>query len=148
MGFYLLALFFSCAAVVIIRRHGFDVEIINFGDVDLILQVYNRNLVYILLCLIDICHLGMTAWGTALLKNKILLCYKDLPNMSNFILILVVLGYIYFCRIFVTLIHYKFGVYIYRFIRRRFRRFHQFDLDLQTEFPIYLYSDYLKLLKL
>ena len=68
IGFYLLALLVCCVVVVLIKRHGFQIETVNFGDVDFVFQVYNRNLVYMILCLVDLTHLGITIWGTILIS--------------------------------------------------------------------------------
>jgi hypothetical protein len=61
---------------------------------------------------------------------------------------MVVVGYLFFFRIFVTIVHYKFGLRLYRYIRRSFRRFNQYDLNVTQEFPLYSYSEYLKILQI
>lgn len=71
-------------------------------------------------------------------------CYLEVPVLANFMLIMLILGYIYIGRVFFTIIHYKFGVRIYRYLRRNLRYFKRYDQKLNGKFPIYGFSQYLE----
>lgn len=73
-------------------------------------------------------------------------CYFEIPILANFMLIMVILGYLYVLRIFITMLHYKFGVRIYRYMRRNLRIFRRFDRQLNAKFPVYNYEGYLNIL--
>ena len=96
-----------------IRRRGLQGERVNFGWVELLFFVYKPNLPYVLLTIIDLIHLGLTIWGTIEFFTDLIgliNCYIELPMLSNFMFIIVVLGYLYVVRMLVTIFHFKFGV--------------------------------------
>ncbi|CDW84121.1 e3 ubiquitin-protein ligase sis3-like [Stylonychia lemnae] len=130
-----------------IKKHGLQTEIINFGAFELVLEVYNRNWAYIVVLSIDMFHLALTIWGTIQIERVKPPCFFEIPALSNFMLIMVILGYIYLARVIVTVTHYKFGVRIYRYLRRNLRVFRKYDRTLRAKFPVYLYRNYQQMIK-
>lgn len=100
------------------------------GWVELLFFVYKPKWAYIMLILIDLIHLGLTIWGTVEFFTDIIgliECYLELPILTNFMFIAVIIGYIYVIRMLVTIFHFKYGINILRFIRRKFSYFRKYD---------------------
>jgi hypothetical protein len=64
VAFYFVSFAFSAGSLVVIKKHGLQVEIVNLGCVELIFQVYKRNWIYIALVVVDLIHGAFTFWGT------------------------------------------------------------------------------------
>ena len=105
-------------------------------------MAYTRNWLYLTLLAVDIVHLTLSVWGTVIFANAIHGCYLEVPVTSNFVFILIVLGYVYFLRIFPLIFVYKFGVRIQRYFRRTLRLFRKYDQTLQEKFPVYEFKNY------
>ena len=79
-------------------------------------------------------HIGLTIWGSIeffVPIKQMIVCYIELPVLSNFMFILIVAGYMVVLRVLTTVIHFKFGVRLYRWLRRTFRCFRKFDRHLR-----------------
>eukprot|EP00347_Sterkiella_histriomuscorum_P007353 403349272 len=147
VSYYLIGFLVCIFVLYQIKRHGLRSEIVNMGAFEITLQVYEKSWAYIVLVIIDVINLSITIWGTFIFQNSLSYCYFEEPVLTNFILILIILGYIYFLRVVPLIFHYKYGVRIYRHIRQRFRCFRRYDHNLKEKFPIYQYNEYKKLLQ-
>lgn len=70
VAFYFVAFAISAASIMMIKKHGLHVEIVNLGFIEFAMQVYRRNWIFILLCVLDMCHLAITIWGTNLFEER------------------------------------------------------------------------------
>ena len=100
------------------------------GRCELLFFVYKPNWPYILLAIIDLTHIGLTIWGSVEFFTDLydlIQCYIELPILTNFMFIVIVIGYLYIVRMLVMIFHFKFGVRILRYLRRNFRYFNKYD---------------------
>ena len=131
--FYLACFVIGMLTFFIIRRRGLTAERVNLGSFELVFFVYRPCWVYLLLGIIDLVHIGLTAWGTFEFFTDlagIMNCYFEIPILSNFMFIIVIVGYIIIARLLVMLFHFKYGIRILRWVRRTFRYFRRFDQEL------------------
>lgn len=129
-GFYLASFILCMVIFMIIRKQGLQSELVNMGWVEWLFFVYRPNWPYYILVTIDLIHLGLTIWGTIEFFTDLIgliNCYIELPILSNFMFIVVIIGYIYVIRMLVTIFHFKFGIRILRYIRANCRYFRRYD---------------------
>ena len=141
--YYLVCLFLAMAVYLIIRRHGFIRVTLNLGRWELLFLDYQGNWVYVLLVLMDLAHLGLAIWGSIEFFTDLrglLDCFLQEPIFNNFVFMSIAVGYLYSIRLLITIVHFKYGIPILRWMRRRFSCFRRYDTELRQNFPVFMYS--------
>lgn len=96
----------------------------------LVFHDYNSNLYYLYLLLVDLTHIGFTIYGTVMNighVREVVVCYIEMPVLCNFMYILLLLGYMYCLRMFMTILHFKFGIKIYAWLKTVCRCFRTYE---------------------
>lgn len=79
--------------------------------------------------------------------KKFVICFPEIPLLTNFMFILMILGYIYILRMLITVLHFWFGLTIYHWLKMKFRCLSKHELHLKEDFEVYIYEDYVKRIK-
>ena len=107
-----------------IRNVELDENTVVIRSIIIVFRAYPKSWLYVYLIVLEVMHLVLTIWGSILNfgdEDKIIACFKDITLLSSFMFILVVLGYIYIVRMFVTTFHFWLGYSIYTWLKRRIR---------------------------
>jgi hypothetical protein len=147
--FYVFAFFTTLGCAILFKQRPLTQETVTLKQFIIVFNNLNANWYYLLLTAIELGHLSLTISGTVMSLNENVNtfgCYLELPMMTNFMYVLILLGYVYCLRFVATLVHFKFGIYIYRFLRNNLRCLRSHDMHLQDKFPLYSYSRYLQLM--
>jgi len=129
-AFYIACFILGMIIYLVIRRHGLTLVTVNMGRCELLFLDYSRIWAFVALVLIDLVHLGLTVWGTVEFVTDLhglLHCYIEAPLLSNFMFMCIIIGYLYSVRLFITVIHFKYGIRILRNMRQRCRCFRRYD---------------------
>jgi hypothetical protein len=115
-----------------LRSVFLSVERVNFGWFDLLYLSYMASKwPFIILIVIDLIQMTLTIWGSAFYFGSttevFFNCMFELPNMVNFQLVILLMGYLYMIRMIITICHFTFGTQLYRWIRRTCPCFRRFD---------------------
>ena len=117
---YFSAFILTAAILFKIRRVHLDEDLVVLRHFVLIYHNVKYNWLFITLLIIDLMNVILTIEGSILTFNDVeplFVCYLEIPMLANFMFILVILGYIYFLRMIVTIVHFWFGVRIYSWIK-------------------------------
>ena len=132
--------------MLIIRRDLPRARTVNLGLILCLFMVHRKCWPYITLFLVDVFHLLLTLKGTKEFFEDIYVmanCFFELPLLTNFMFILLIIGYLVFLRFFALVFHFWLGPSIWSFIRRRCPCFRRLDMpSFQVQFPLYLFSEY------
>lgn len=131
-SFYLLFMIVTCAIFLKLKGLRNEVHRVNFGWFELLYFHFpHRSPAFALLGVIDVIHFALTVWGSKLFfgetSSDITECMISMPSLVNFMLILLVFGYLMMVRIVITWTHFRYGKSVYSWIRRKGPCFRRFD---------------------
>lgn len=122
----------TCAIFLKLKGLPNDVHRVNFGWFELLyLHFPYASPAFALLGVIDCINFALTMWGSKLFfgesSSDITECMIELPSLVNFMLILLVFGYLMMVRTLITWAHFRYGKSVYAWIRRKGPCFRRFD---------------------
>lgn len=144
--FYLSSFIATTLCAFYYRNRTLTYETVTIKSLIIVFQNVEQNWFYLVLTLIEIVNLFLTIFGTTMnlseSHDQMLICYLELPMVCNFMYVLIILGYLNIFRFLTTLLHFRFGIHIYRWLRNHFSYLRNHDLNMKAKFPIYNFDQY------
>jgi len=121
----------TCLVMILaVRRLLSSEETGNFGLILSLFNSYRRHWPHAVLTLVDLSHFYLTVWGTKEFFDEIseiVYCYLEIPIHTNFMFIMIIIGYVFTFRMAITVFHFWFGTWIWNQIRQRCPCFRRLD---------------------
>jgi len=107
---------------------------------------FKMSWIYFVLLFIDLVNVVLTIYGSMLYFgdfNEMMNCFFEITILTNFMFVLILLGYVYFIRLLVTQLHFNFGIKIYKYLKLKCKclKASVSELNFKKKFPIYYFSD-------
>ena len=114
--YYLIASMTCLAVVLALRRVLPSEQTVNLGLILCLFISYRGHWPYAVLTVVDLSHFYITIWGTREFFediSQIVYCYLELPIHTNFMFIMLIVGYAFTFRAVITVFHFWLGPWIW-----------------------------------